>query len=369
MRKGLGSILVLLFLTVCINASTYEWNMEMNKTTAVTNEAIYLKYTCTFSDESELYVIEFNPVVDNDEYTIELLSEDEKILDKHRVNTYEFVLFVKKAGLFTLALDTLMKKTNKDSIENTVLGRDNADYEEYSKELVKQKEIKLDIKDAKSTLVGTFTLDVKKDEEGVKEFEPYHMEILIRGRGSFKEIKRFVFDIDGVKVFQEDPKMDIKLTKNGYEGLWSQKFAFVADKNFTIPSIELNYFDLTSHSVRELKFQELKVDVKKNEYAKEELLDKEEDGFELKKEYIYYLLIFIAGYLFSKIEFKRFFKINEDEDDFCLKLKQVTSKNELAILLASHDAKKFDSFISFLETSKKVNINKIINEICKLIDN
>ena len=83
MRNNLGRVflIILIFLNLNLAASTYKWSVQADKTEAMINEAIYLKYICEYSDTAGLYIIEFNPVVDNDEYRVEILSETEKIED------------------------------------------------------------------------------------------------------------------------------------------------------------------------------------------------------------------------------------------------------------------------------------------------
>ena len=72
MKRSLGSSLsiFLLFFTLNLSASTYEWSATANKKSAFVNEAILLKYVCKFSDRSELYTIDFNPVGENENYRI-----------------------------------------------------------------------------------------------------------------------------------------------------------------------------------------------------------------------------------------------------------------------------------------------------------
>ncbi len=167
MKNNLGRVIliILIFLNLNVFASTYQWSVQADKTEAMTNEAIYLKYICEYSDAAGLYVIEFNPVVDNERYSIELLSESEKIVDGKKTNTFEFIAFVKEAGEIELILDTTMKKTNKDSIQNTVLGRDNAIYEEISVRFIRQKTVVVNVKQSSADLVGEIVLNVKKDKE------------------------------------------------------------------------------------------------------------------------------------------------------------------------------------------------------------
>ena len=160
MRKSLGKIFLILFLFLHVDifASVYEWSASANKTSAYVNEAIYLKYVCTFSDTSELYTIEFKPAGDYEKYLLKNLRQSENIVDGKRVNSYEFIAFAKRAGEISFDFEALMKKTTKDSIENTVIGRDNMQKEEFVKTIVKQQTLTLNIKETNSSLIGNFSL-------------------------------------------------------------------------------------------------------------------------------------------------------------------------------------------------------------------
>jgi len=364
MRNNLGRVLlaILIFLNLELLASTYRWSVDANKHEAMVNEAIHLKYVCEFSDEAGLYVIEFNPVVDNEKYTIELLSENEKIVEGKKINTFEFLAFVKKAGDISFVFDTTMKKTNEDSIQNTVLGRDNADYEEFSERIIRQKEILLNIKPSSSELVGSLKIDVKKDKTSIKAYEPYHLEIKIEGNANFKALKPIEFKIDGLKIFTQKVVEDLQLTKDGYVGSWSQKFAFVSDKDFKIPKLSIEYFDLKDKTVKELRMDAIDVEVIKA-YKKEELLEAEEKSFEFSYDFLYYALTFIAGFLFAKIEFRRR-KSNQRDANFDSKVNNAKSLDELMMILALEDAKKYEEIISKIE---KKDI-KSLNESKKMLE-
>ena len=360
MRNNLGRVILILliFLQLNVSASTYRWSAEADKSVAMINEAIYLKYVCEYSDAAELYVIEFNPIVDNEKYKIEMLSETEKIEDGKKINIFEFVAFVKHSAKMEFIFDTTMKKTNKDSIQNTVLGRDNADYEEFSLRYIRQETISVDVKDSGSDLVGEFTLEVKKEKQKLKAYEPYHLEIIIEGTGNFEILKPISFDIDGVKVFSQKIIKDIKLTKDGHRGRWSQKFAFVSEKDFTIPKLSINYFDLKDKVLKELVVSETKVDVSKA-YKKEELLDKEEKSFLFSFNFLYYLLTFIAGYLAAKVKFSRDKKTGTKDEAFEAKIQSAKSLEELMMILVLKDAKKYEELILKIENMEIKSIKDV----------
>ncbi|MDH4945376.1 hypothetical protein [Sulfurimonas sp. C5] len=366
MKKNLGRFLfVFLFLYSVLEASTYKWYLDLNKKNVVTNEAVYFKYTCVFSDKSELYVIEFNPVTDNKNYSIKLLSEKEQIIDNHRENSFEFVLYVKNGGDFKLDLEATMKKTNKDSIENTVLGRDNRAYEEYSIKKFPLQSIKLNVTPIDQKLVGKFTLQTKQDDSKITQFEPYHLEIILEGKGDFKIIQPFHFNIPDVKVFQEEPKLEIELTKEGTQGRWSQKFAFVSDKDFTIPAQQLQYYDLIQQTIHTLQTKPVQIKVQKSSFTKEDLLDvKEEQTFHFKKEYFYYFLTFIAGFLVAKIKFRSRKKENRSENKLCEKISQMKSLEQVNVLLILEEDTQYKELIEQIETKQIKSLKEVKRLIC-----
>lgn len=359
MKKNLIKTLIFfILLQTQLLASTYEWQANINKTQAYVNEAINLEYICTFSDKAELYAIDFSPVSDNEKYTIKLLNKNSTIIDGKKVSRYEYMAFVHQAGELHFDFDVDMKKTSRASIENTVIGRDNGEYAEYAKTIIKQKELVVNVLEHNSTILGTLEMEVTKDAPSIKAYEPFHMEIKFSGEANFEQIQPFVFEIEGVKVFSQEPNINTKLTKNGYEGTWSQKFAFVGTKDFVIPEIKREYFDLKTNTLKELYAENTKVKVAPG-FKKEELLDEEAVTFVFHKEYFYYVLTFLAGFLIAKIKIKPYKKTQTEAEKFAEKVQNTTSLEALCMLLALKDAKKYESLIVKIETKELISLKEV----------
>jgi len=365
MRKNLGNILIIFLLLFNLNlfASSYEWSASVDKKSAFVNEAILLTYVCKFSDRSELYSIDFNPVVNNDNYTIKLLSEKEQIIDAKRVNSFEYIAYVKHSGKMVFDFDMVMKKTNKESIENTVLGRDNEQYEEFTSSYLKQKSLYVDIKPSEADLVGNFELEVKQGKESVRAYEPYSLEFIIKGIGNFEKLKPIEFKMDGVKVFSQKMILKSSLKKDGEHGAWSQKFAFVSDKNFVIPKVEFDYFNINKASKRVLRFNGVHVEVTPA-YKKAELLDEELKGFEFKLEYLYYLLTFILGFVIAKISFKKEKKSQTKKELFCQRIKSSKTIKELSLLLAIDGSREYRQILLDIEKGELSSLGTAKKLIC-----
>ncbi|ABB43929.1 hypothetical protein Suden_0650 [Sulfurimonas denitrificans DSM 1251] len=366
MKKNLGKIFLIatLFLQVSLFASTYEWSSFISKKSAYVNEAIYMKYECVFSDKAELYSIEFNPRGDYEGYRVEILRENSTIIDGKKINSYELVLFAKKAAEIDISFEAFMKKTTRESIEETVIGRDNFKKEQVVKERIKQQSFKVEIKETQTQLVGDFTLEVKKREPHVKAHEPYHLSITIKGLGDFEVIEPLVFEIAGVRVFAGEVALKKELSKDGIKGELSQKFAFVADKDFTIPKLEITYFSLKDEKEQKLVIEAIDVKVESG-FVKEELLDKvDEKKWHFEISYLYYLLTFLAGFLVSKVKIKREPNMDNKDEIFYKKIDNVNSLDELMVLLVLENPKKYDSLIKDIEAARVTTL-KEAKAICR----
>jgi len=357
MKNNLGKVLTILILVwLDLSAKEYTWSAFISKDKAYVNEAVYLKYVCEFDSTNELHVIEFNPVGVYKDYVIHLLSEKEKIVNDKRVNEFEYIAFLKRSGLIEFNFDVMMKKTNKDSIENTVLGRDNADYEQFSKTLIKQTPLSINVFENKLDLVGNYSFSIKKDDFKVKAYEPYHFEILIQGNGNLDHLKVLDLNISGAKVFSSKAKKNYSLTKEGYQGSWSQKFAVVSQKNFVFPQITYEYFDpkdakrkIFVHKAFEIETVPL--------YKQEDLLDTiEEVPFIFKKEYLYYILSFVFGFLVAKIDLRKKVII-KNNNNFKKKVQMCKNMEELLLLLIITDASHYSDIIKKIE-SKELSLSQ-----------
>lgn len=361
MNKNFVSIVLLLVINLLdLKASTYKWSTSTDKKTAYVNEAILLSYVCEFSDESELYTIDFNPVQENEEFRIRLLKESQVLKNSKRVNAYEYIAYVKKVGLISFDFDLVMKKTTQESINSTTKGHyDDSKSESFISSPIKLLPLSIDIKKTPSKLVGEFTLAVKQDSTELVAFEPYSLEILIEGIGNFSSIESIDFNIEGVKIFAQVPILKTKFSKAGEKGLWSQKFAFVSEKSFVIPELVIEYFDVKTATLKTLVYEGVSIKVDEDVYKQEEILDtKVKEELFFKQEYLYYLLIFLFGYLMAKIKLNIFNRHRTEEELFLKCIKKTSSLEELCFLLVSKNMKKYEELISKIESKELTSLNK-----------
>lgn len=341
MKKDLGKVLVLIFLLLQVNVFAYTWQTSISKNKAYVNENIYLKYECSFEDRGELYTIDFNPL-NTPAYDLTLLNKKEKFKDGKRTSTFEYIAKLKQSGEIVFDFSAQMKKTSLESIVYASGSRDDDRGDDsFTRNTIKLQVQKVQVTKSGTPLHGDFILKVKKDEPSVKSYEPYHLDVKILGLGNFHDVKAIKYEIDGVKIFSQKPILNIKLTKNGYKGEWSQKFAFVSEKSFSIPAVSIEYFNKT---LQKLSIEKIEVDVRAS-YKREELLDEVEKREVYDFSFMYYVLTFIAGFLVAKIKFKSK-KIQTKESEFRDKIKSRNSLDELQMLLVLKNEKLFESIIN-----------------------
>ena len=343
-------LVYLVFFTSYLSALDYEWSASISKKTALVNEAVYLKYVCSFNQDEELYTIDFSPAISTDKYDLVLLKESR--------NSYEFVLFVKQAGDLEFSFDTVMKKTTLDSIAEMTGGLDNEKAKDgFVSEYIKQKKLSLHVEPSNTKLIGDFSLNIKKDETKIKAFSPYHFEVIIEGIGNIEDLNALILDIKNVKTFTKKPSVKMTLTKNGYSGVWSQKFALVSENSFEIPKFSIKYYDLKSKSIKELNSKKVNIEVSPG-YQKEKLLDMEEKQSVFNYKYLFFILALIFGFGVGKIKFKKAKVLNKKEILFNEKVQKTKSLDEFLILLILQNNSKYLNIISQIEQEKITSLKE-----------
>lgn len=116
--------------------------------------------------------------------------------------------------------------------------------------------------------VGKFNISASLDKKEVKAGEPITLRVVVGGIGNLKLLKQPVVNFP--KDFDKyDAKVTDKtrLTANGVEGNMVYDFLAVPRNqgSYTIPSVELTYYDTSKNSYKTIKTQPFKVEVEKGD--------------------------------------------------------------------------------------------------------
>jgi hypothetical protein len=294
MRLNLGRVIVILLAPLFLFGG-HHWELEVSKSKLVKAEATLLRYSCFFDDEAYGTSIKMDVEKEHDDYTLYVYKESERIIDDKRQNIFEFVIFAKRAGEIKINPKVKLRKTSRQQIENATVGRDNpVGYYQFDDTIESLPVALLHVKDISSDLVGDFSLHVSLDKRELSAYEPLHVSIKLEGVGNLDRFKPFDLKIKNCDIFKEKPEKNYRLTKEGFKGSITQKFAIVSDSDFTLPEFSLRVYDIKTAKETYLRYESKSLHVKPA-YKKEELLDKPEKDNIFSWTWLYYTLTLISG--------------------------------------------------------------------------
>lgn len=223
-------------------------------------------------------------------------------------------------------------------------------------------ELSFDVKPLPSgvNLVGDFAIKAIAQKSQIKANEAVNLTLEVEGEGNLEDIKSFKPDMEDVAVFDE------KIVIEGKK--FTQKIAFVADRDFTIPSFSLRYFDPQTKEIKEIATKEIKIDVI-NEQIKEELVVKKEESVATHethaapaKEYdtLTLVFIFISGIAVGVVSmfYKPYFSSAKKSKKGSIKEPKIL----LTKLLPFKDNKEVAEIVEILEkniySGQKIEVDK-----------
>ncbi len=110
-------------------------------------------------------------------------------------------------------------------------------------------------------LYGDFDIKAKVDKSKVSANKPVNLTVTVSGVGNIDDVKKFDLDIPNAIVYADEPQIKSGFKGGKYGGIFTQKIAIIADRNYTIPPIELRYFDKTAKKETVKKTEPIKITV------------------------------------------------------------------------------------------------------------
>ena len=215
-------------------------------------------------------------------------------------------------------------------------------------------------------IVGDLSIKSSVDKTEINANEAVNITVEVIGDGNLEDIKSFKPDIDGVGVFDEKIVIDGKKL--------TQKIAFVAERDFVIPSFSLKYFNPDTKEIKTISTEEIAVSVKNSKIQEKLNIKKQQSSSNTDEsvkiaqtDYSMLFLLFLIGLtcgilimIFKdKISFKKEQKVSLKEP-----------KTLLLKLLAFKEDKEVEKIVDILEKNIYSNQNieidkKLLNSILK----
>lgn len=229
--------------------------IKADKNEVKVGESVNLNVLFKYKLDSKIDQIRMNePKLDN--FWIKKVGDDEKSSEKdYIVYTQKYLLFPQKSGEYDLkSLEALIGKAIKQKVANDFFN--DPFFDSVTNKITWQKiysnDLHISVKPLPNNLelFGDYTLQTSVDKMQVEANQPVNLSININGVGNIDDIQKFNLTIDNVVSYADEPKIDSSFEEKEYKGTFSQKIAFVALEDYTIPKISLTYFDKKTNQVK-----------------------------------------------------------------------------------------------------------------------
>ena len=183
------------------------------------------------------------------------------------VQTLHYTLFPQKSGEYTIpAIETLVGKIAPRQRQSGGFFDDpffNSMTQQLHWQKVYSNSLKLKVNPLPNglELYGNYQIQAKVDKQKVQANKPVNLSISVKGEGNIDDVKKFELDIPNVIIYADEPKISSKEVHGIYQGEFREKIALIADQNFTIPALELNYFDKVTKTVKTVRTEPIDIEV------------------------------------------------------------------------------------------------------------
>ena len=240
----------------------------------------------------------------NDAYDLISVKEVRYEFNYHDAKKeFEFLIIPKQAGEININFSFGIRRASDDAVSQAYVGsRDNVKSIPTIKVHISNPSVKLQVKKAleETDAVGHFSLKMKLDKSHSNAYDTVNLVYTLEGKGYLNEAYAPISKLEGVSIFKGIKETPKKATAEGYiyDKEWS--YALVSDKDYLIPKVSLNVYHPKLKKYIQQQTQEHKVIISQLD-IKNILDDKEapQSPYQLQNfiKYVYYLLIFIAGFL------------------------------------------------------------------------
>ena len=340
-KKILGSLLILIATLAAAPSREYYFEATLSKSELYEGEAAIL--TVSFYRHRDINTVQgrFKPRsregVQFEEFEIESESSGE-----YDIEHYVYLVRFEKAGKVALPVSAEVRKFNEQDLAESSNHRDAMLSAASSKERVEIKTFAVTVKPGAAQFpVGEFTLRVIPEEKAVLVHEPAHFTVTIEGEGDVAAVAFPEVTIEGAKVFVQEGERSRWLEAGKIRGRKSNQYAVVAEKTFTLPSLEISYFSPEKGEVETLRSVPGTVTVRSDPiFSDKALLDEAEpevspwpDAGELLR-WGAYLLLFLSGFFAAKIRLR--LPKRRQLPDWVRELKTAKTQKELLVRLLPH---------------------------------
>ena len=329
-------ILLILILSTILSANNQyaSYSIKASKKDIFVNEPIYITFHVRQKTKDEVMFFDFKAKNNNNFKIVALKSKRHEFNYHDAEKTFKFLVFAKKEGDFKVKFDFQVRRASDDAVAQAYNGsRDNVKSIPTIKVKMPMQSISLHVEPLTKVVnaVGNFRLTMSINKVSSNSYDAINVRYDLSGEGYLDESFEPLKDIANTSIFRSQKKAPIRATQNGYIYNIVYNYAIVAQKNFTLPKAELDIFSYKQKeylikSTSEKSITITKLDI--NTLIDNKDAPKSDIDFNKYIEYLYDIMIFIAGFLLAKL-LKYLPKNKNKKEDIAKDVRHSKSAQEL----------------------------------------
>ncbi len=217
----------------------FDFYQKIDKREVYVGEPIVLTYIFKQRRDIELAEANFHASPFENFWAKRTKAVPNRIEDGYNIYTIHYLLYPQKSGNLRIGAGRM---------DIGILASQSRDFFKFQRAkwktfTTKSTEVVVKPLPAGVKLYGDYTFDVVADKRVTNANEPVNLTITIRGQGNVDDIEDFTLDVADATVYADKAKRSFDLIDEKNVILFKQKFAIVSDRNFTIPSLSLTFFN------------------------------------------------------------------------------------------------------------------------------
>ncbi len=256
------SILILLLTALSfMHAAVKEpftFKMQTRQKEVWVGEPFRLSFIFKYPIDIQIAEANFSPPEFHDFWIKQGKDVPNKIENGYHIYRLDYLLTPQKPGKLTIEparMDIGLLKTKE---------RNTLRFERVKWKSIFSNGLKINVKPLPDgvTLFGSYTIKAVVDKNVTKPDEPVHLTVTVTGRGNIEDIDDFNISSDVAAVYADKAKRHDRFEHGQKRSVLTQKFVFIADRNFTIPPLSFTWFDSQTHKIKTAKTAAIPIYVK-----------------------------------------------------------------------------------------------------------
>ncbi len=352
--QNLGKIIILLFITHTLYGSKGDFKFQMfsDKKSAYVGESIKITFKFQYKLDKNIAEADFHPPRFRNFWIKPSKKVPNTIKNGYMIYKLDYIISPQLEGNQTIEparmdIGILLKK------QKNMLRLERVKYKTIFSNALK---IKVKPLPKGITLFGQYQIKATVDKNKIKANQPINLKISVQGVGNIEDINDFDLNVKDALVYKDKAKHTIHFNHGKSEGEMQQKFAIVSDKNFTIPSVSLTFFNNKTKKIQTIQTKPINITVNGSSKQTFQTLQKShESQFSNQKNSslnkFYILGAFVFGSLLTLL-------IQKSSIFFST---QKPTSTQQKILKAKSDKELLSALLPY--TNKSEDINKMVKKL------